>query len=374
MQRPALAALLAAVLVTACSDTPTAPQLRADEAVAPAISVMTRNVYVGADVDAVILALGTPDPNDDFPALSTAIQTLAATDFPTRAQAFAAEIASGRPHVVGLQEISVIQMDLTPLGMDVKFTLPFLPILLDALAQRGLDYRVGAQVKNIDLTIPLNADASAFVSLADYDVVLYDASRTTWETQVAKTFETNIPPEYVGGLDIRRGWIWGRAGVHGSVYNVVSTHPEPGADGDFTHPLAFLRAAQMTEIAEALGDAAPVVLMGDLNDVPGSPMYEILSGYGFDDTWASLRGNAAGYTCCHLPDLSNPGEAFTKRIDFVFARGLGQANAGLQGQINRVGEVPADRIQGPQYLLWPSDHAGLVAAFLAPPANGLVTE
>src|SRR6266404_2504975 len=50
------------------------------------ISVMTQNLYVGADVDLVIRALGTPDPGDDFPALQSAIETVAKTDFPARAQ------------------------------------------------------------------------------------------------------------------------------------------------------------------------------------------------------------------------------------------------------------------------------------------------
>src|SRR5216110_2366364 len=31
------------------------------------ITVMTQNLYVGADVDLVIRALGTPDPGDDSP-------------------------------------------------------------------------------------------------------------------------------------------------------------------------------------------------------------------------------------------------------------------------------------------------------------------
>jgi len=373
MQRLAAALALAILILGACSDSPNAPTLRAENGVAPAISVMTRNVYVGADVDAVIAALATPDPGDDFPALQTAIQTLTATDFPARAQAFADEIAHARPHVVGLQEVSVIQMDLTPLGFDVQFSLPFLPILLDALAQRGLDYAVGAQVKNIDFTLPLNDAQTAFVALADYDVVLYDPSRTTWVTEQAKTFNINIPP--VGGLLIQRGWIWGRLTTNGTTYHIVSTHPEAGGDGDIDHPFTnFFRPAQVSEIVQALNGANPAIIMGDLNDVPGSPMYDTLTTYGFSDAWAGLRGGADGFTCCHLSDLSNPTTSFTKRIDYVFARGIGQLPTGLQGQLYRVGEVPADRVQGPQYLMWPSDHAGLVAQFLAPPAPGLVAD
>src|SRR5687767_2133840 len=49
------------------------------------IAVMTRNMYVGADVDAVIAALVTPDPADDQAALVAAIGTLQETDFPSRA-------------------------------------------------------------------------------------------------------------------------------------------------------------------------------------------------------------------------------------------------------------------------------------------------
>src|SRR3954471_279684 len=62
-----------------------------------AITVMTQNLYVGADVDLVIRALGTPDPGDDFPALQLAIETVGKTDFPARAQVIADEIARRRP-------------------------------------------------------------------------------------------------------------------------------------------------------------------------------------------------------------------------------------------------------------------------------------
>ncbi len=44
------------------------------------VTVMTRNLYVGADVDAVIAALANTDPSDDLPALFTAIQTIQRTD------------------------------------------------------------------------------------------------------------------------------------------------------------------------------------------------------------------------------------------------------------------------------------------------------
>ena len=169
---------------------------------------------------------------------------------------------------------------------------------------------------------------------------------------------------------VNRGYVWGLAEVGGRAYDVVSTHPEAGGEGDLTNPLTYLRQAQIYEIATVLGAASPAIVMGDLNDLPGSPMYEVLIGAGFEDVWAALRPGADGFTAPHAYDLSNPTTQFTKRIDYVFARGIGHPDAGLQGSVYRVGEVPADRIQGPQYLMWPSDHAGLVAQFSSPPAYG----
>ena len=101
------------VLICACGDTnPLAPRTdsAADAVAGRRISVVTRNLYVGADVDAVIAALASPSPDDDRPALLQAIETLEHTDFPTRARAIADEIARTRPHAVGLQEVSQVQI------------------------------------------------------------------------------------------------------------------------------------------------------------------------------------------------------------------------------------------------------------------------
>jgi endonuclease/exonuclease/phosphatase family metal-dependent hydrolase len=121
-----------------------------------------------------------------------------------------------------------------------------------------------------------------------------------------------------------------------------------------------LRAAQATELAQALSGPGPIILMGDLNDVPGSPMHQVLSGAGLMDVWSLLRGTAVGYTCCHLPNLSNPEKHFTKRIDYVFVRD-GRERGAVTGVIQRIGDAKTDRFAGPLHPLWASDHAGLVA-------------
>jgi hypothetical protein len=62
-----------------------------------------------------------------------------------------------------------------------------------------------------------------------------------------------------------------------------------------------------------------------------------------------------------VADLSDAIADFDQRIDYVFTRGFAQGGK-LFGQIDRFGEVPADQLAGPASRIWPSDHAGLVAA------------
>ena len=70
------------------------------------VTVMTRNIYVGADVD-IILAAENPQ---DIPLLVTqAFQTMMATNFPERAVALAKEVFESNPHLIGLQEVSLLR-------------------------------------------------------------------------------------------------------------------------------------------------------------------------------------------------------------------------------------------------------------------------
>jgi hypothetical protein len=89
-------------------------------------------------------------------------------------------------------------------------------------------------------------------------------------------------------------------------------------------------------------------------------MHQVVTGAGYTDAWAALRPGVIGFTCCHAADLSDQVAPFSQRIDYVFARGVTEGGR-VFGQIDRFGEVPADRTAGPLYPVWPSDHAGVVA-------------
>ena len=329
----------------------------AGSAAARDITVMAQNVYVGADVDLVIGALLTPDPADDFAALMFAIETLGKTDFPTRAAAIADEIARVRPHAVGLQEISNIDIELGPLGVPIAVHLDFLAILQSALAERGLHYAVAASVTNTDAQL-----VGGLVRLVDHDVLLVDVDRVTISGAGGQNFAARVPPEAVGGIALLRGWVWADVTIDGASLKLVSLHAEANLAGQ---SLSQLRAGQMLELVSTLGTSR-AILMGDFNDHPGSLMYQVLQGAGFTDAWAALRPGAIGNTCCHAADLSNYRVELEQRIDYVFTRGVERADGKLFGQIDRFGEVPADRVAGPAYPLWPADHVGLVAALRLP--------
>jgi endonuclease/exonuclease/phosphatase (EEP) superfamily protein YafD len=356
--------LVCGLLLTACSDSQ-GPDLSTVSPDPLAVSVLSRNVYIGADVDAVMAALADDDPSNDADALMTALATLQATDFGTRAEVIANEILANRPQVIGLAEITDLFVS-QYVGLPSDIQISYLPVLQGALQARGLNYRVGAQVLNIDVSV-----FGGLVHLQDYDVVLYDADRVdSWETVFADNFTNNIG-QVADGVVLKRGWIWGRVHVGSNTVDIVDTHPESGEDGVPDSPYALLRAAQMGEIVQALGNRSPVILMGDLNDLPGSPMYDVLTGAGFTDIWPALHPSEAGYTCCNLVDLSNATANFTKRIDFIFARGLQHPGGDFRKSwINLFGNDPAERLEGPAYPLWASDHGGLAAEFFVPPANG----
>ncbi len=352
--------LLLVPLVLGCVDAePFAPEsaqtatLRS-AAAAPGLGLMTQNMYVGTDVDALIVALASPDPTDDFPGLLTALAMLEETDFASRASAVAAAIAKHRPHAVGLQEVSLIHVDLTGLGIPLVH-IDFLAGLQAELAARGLDYQVAAA--NLNFT----AAPMPGISLADSDVLLVDAERVTVNAAAGHTFAVNLGP-VAPGVTLERGYVVADVTIGGRAYRIVTAHPE----ADFGVSLAALREVQAMELAAAIAGQSNAVIMGDLNDVPGSPLYDVLIDAGLTDVWPALRPGVAGYTDKHPYDLSNAHPTLTARKDYIFARGLDGPSGSLQGAVELLGDTPAERVDGAFGPIWPSDHAGVLATLLLP--------
>ena len=74
----------------------------------PRIKVMTRNVYLGADINRILVP---DDPSVPIPVLVAQTWGMVQqTNFSERARALADEIAAATPHLVGLQEVSLYRM------------------------------------------------------------------------------------------------------------------------------------------------------------------------------------------------------------------------------------------------------------------------
>lgn len=356
--------VLGLVLAAACSDNPGAPSPgNMDAVIAPGhghqITVMSRNMYIGADLDAVKAALTSSDPADDFPAMINAATVLQETDYDLRVEALMSEVARRLPAVVGLQEVTQIYVDLSAYGAPIVINGDFLVDVEEQVALRGLPYVVGAKVQNW-VASPLPG-----INLVDFDVILVDPSRVTVGGHFSHTFSNNEGVIFPGVNQIR-GWTGIEATIEGQQFAFVTTHLESGAGQ------GALRAAQAAELMEAMAIRPRVILMGDFNDVAGSPMYRRIREAGFRDVWASLR-TEPGYTCCMLPDLSNERPRLDQRIDYIFAKGMDFPERGLVGDVWLTGIERTDRFDGSTHTLWPSDHAGLVARlrlpFLAPDAQ-----
>jgi endonuclease/exonuclease/phosphatase family metal-dependent hydrolase len=357
MYKTMLTSAFAALSLCACSgDDPTGPSpSEARGQTTPPIVVMTRNMYIGADVDRVIAALSGLSGENPAVALGNAMTQLYITDLPTRIGAIANEIAANRPLVVALQEVSEYSIDLRPIGGPGPVTGDFLSGLQAALMLKGLDYDVVSNL-NFNFTgiggLPIN--------LKDSDVLLVDSRLEVLATSHG-TYPCPglcIPVDNLGNLT--RGWARADIRIAGRTVTFVGTHPEAGD----TDPIPLLRAGQIQTLVASLPANNPVVLMGDLNGIPGSPVYQVLQAAGFVDAWES--SGDAGNTCCFDPALQTG--SLVKRIDYIMVRGGFLNPAGrVVGGARLVGATMGDKVLGQAGPIWPSDHAGIVAIF--PPAR-----
>lgn len=316
------------------------------------LPVMTRNLYLGADLGPVIAARKL----DEFLDATTAIWAMVQTnDFTTRAEAIADEIAEQRPALVGLQEAYLWRIQspgdaIAGGGMPATETrYDYVADLLRALAERGLVYRVAAEVALFDFEAPVRADGGFDdVRMTDRGVILaHEDVHTEQREEHVFPDATLLPLPVFGRREpvlVRRGWVSTRAKYRGEWLRFVSTHLEAFQPAP--------RLAQAAVLAGALaGEELPVVLVGDLNSTPGTEGAQVLALAGFEDAWAALHpAEEQGLTCCFADDLTVADDPLETRIDYVLFRGALEP---------RAAEVVGDEelVNG----LWPSDHAGVAA-------------
>ena len=316
------------------------------------LTVMTYNVYVGGSTDGLLAVENLLQVPQE---VANMYNKVIASDFPGRATAIAKSIKTYQPHVIGLQEISLIRRQ-SPGDRIAGGTLPaeeviidFLKVLMGALQAEGLNYQVAAQVENLDVEMPIFTDTGIDdVRLTDYDVIL-SRSDVTVSRPMSANYAHALTIEMLG-LEVKRGYTAIDATVSGVTYRVVNTHLEAEALGKES------RGKQVQELIDSLQDETlPIILLGDFNTpAPDGPAYQLLLSAGYVDLW-QMDSEGTGNTCCQADDILNQMSDHSVRIDQIFVR-----NLELPTQIltHTIGDTPLERLPSG---LWPSDHAGVVA-------------
>ncbi len=337
-------------------------EFKADEG-SGVVKVMSRNVYIGTDVDLVLEA----EDLEAVPLLvQIAYQMLQSTDFSSRAVALAEEISKTRPHLIGLQEMSKFYIqspgDMADGGMTpaTDLFLDFFEILMEAIEAKELDYEyeVAAVVKNANVELPMFTGVDDMgnytfddIRIEDHDVILV-RSDVNYSNPVAVNYDSMLVVDPSIGLVIPRGYVAVNAQIGQTSVVFANTHLEAAYDRE------DLRMAQVSQLLDAFkNELLPVIIVGDFNSqATTGTTYQFVISEGYNDVWIdnTLTYNANGYTFGHSSNLTNSEPLLFERIDFIFAGPQGNPVVG-EGFV--LGDEKRDMTTSG---LWPSDHAGVV--------------
>jgi endonuclease/exonuclease/phosphatase family metal-dependent hydrolase len=348
------------------------------------VKIMTRNLYLGADLTPAIQAATS---NDFIRANGQIVRDVDTNNFPVRAKGLANEILNKKPDLVGLQEVALWRYgplnDAAPFTcdgdadddppFDCNFTAStvrydYLKDLMAQLNKNGQNYRVVVNQQEFDFEAPTdyngvpgdgdspaNQDGEENDRLTMRDVILARTGQGVVTSRVRKGHFDHIYEPQVAGLvtvHVLRGWTEANVSVRGGhIFRFINTHLEA-----FGSPT--IRRDQAKELVQAGGPAAtqlPVILIGDLNSddntVQGADRlaFYALKNHGFRE-----RSTANPLSCCLKADIITQGGGgsiadFDHQVDHVLTNApqfVSLVNSSVTGR-------------QPVNGFWDSDHAGL---------------
>jgi endonuclease/exonuclease/phosphatase family metal-dependent hydrolase len=278
--------------------------LAAIAVVAPATSqaakvrVMTRNLYLGADLSPGTSATSLQELVD---ASGQILNEVDANMFQVRAQGLAREIRNQNPDLVGLQEAAhwreapCTDNPLPPSATQTHANGDFLQLLLDQLNSGGQRYRLVIAEPEFDFQIYANTDGNQLTGapfgceiegrLTMQDAILARVgTRVKTSNAVGGHFNTLLQVSPGGvPIPVTRGWTRADAKVKGAPrFRFVNTHLEAFDNQPSNHTNqntdvnnGRVRQAQAKELIANGGPASsslPVVLLGDLNSDVRTPL------------------------------------------------------------------------------------------------------
>ena len=246
------------------------------------VTVMARNLYLGADV---AIAL---DLLPDMPAAAQFMwEQVAATDFDVRVELLAAEVVRDRPAIIGLQEATRWRCRGGNVGR-LETVFDFTAGFLDATRAAGVPYVIATADGQRALQDGYRIPALPFLSRV-HDPVTFeprfgtDTATCGFDLADALLVREDLAERVVaaGGrafseryavvptvLVIDRGYAWADLAFDSGTVRFVTTHLESLWDPDEV-PHSVRQARQLLE--DLADTTTPVVLLGDLNADPRDP-------------------------------------------------------------------------------------------------------
>ena len=351
------------------------------------VTVMTRNLYLGADLTPALQAKSLPQLND---AAGEIFNEVKQNDFGVRAKGLAQEILATNPDLIGLQEAALWRTDPTcryfvPPGpyTATRVAYDYLQMLLGQLNKGKPRYRVIAVEPEFDFETEANTDGgpsgscSEDVRLTMRDAILARVDARVRAKNVKKGhFKSLLAPKLVGlvSVPVERGWVSAEVKVGDSQwFRFVDTHLE-SFDNQSSNQTnqgtevgnGQLREAQAKELIQKGGPATgrlPVILVGDLNsDVrtplkPGDQLADralLRAGFQELSTYTPLS------CCLDANVLTHPGGGkitdFNHKVDHVMTI--------APKKIKLVSSTITGR--HPVNGFWDSDHAGTFSVLAVP--------
>jgi Endonuclease/Exonuclease/phosphatase family len=338
-------------------------------------NVMTRNLYLGADLSPAITAPNLPAFVEANGAI---LRQVTATNFPVRAKGLASEILDEQPDLVGLQEVALWRTgppSIAPLlgGPKTATTVryDFLQLLLDQLNKNGEQYRAAVVEPEFDSEAPanenlvsndgpppiVNAELNARLTMRDVILERVDNSSVKVSNPQGGHFQNLLVLPILGNpVPVTRGWTAVDAQVRGSgSFRFVNTHLE-AFDPRTQHP--SIRAKQAGELIAPGGPASsdlPDVLVGDLNSDDDTVVPDDQQAYrALLDGGLVERSTNDPLSCCIESsfDLTTGTAAeFDHQVDHVMTD---------TSTVDLVDSAVTGRTMQNGY--WDSDHAGVFSA------------
>ncbi len=344
------------------------------------VKVMTRNIYLGADLTPAIEAKGV---SAFVEATGEILRQVTANDFPVRAKGLAQEILKKEPDLVGLQEVAewrtgppsleTLLGGSKPHAETVRYD--YLTELLAQLNKGRKRYRAVVVEPEFDFEAPadengvpgdgpnsLIANAEINGRLTMRDVILAKVGAEVKTSNPTKGHYKNLYSVEISGakVTVTRGWTAVDATVNGSTpFHFVDTHLE---SFDPQTVVPSIRAEQAAELVAPGGPATsklPVILVGDMNSDTKTAATSGEAGFGqaYEALVAGGMRERSTYEplgCClqtALLPVSGGGAAsqFDHKVDHIMTSDPKQVklvNSSLTGR-------------SPVNGFWDSDHAGL---------------